>query len=101
MADVNQLRISSPAIARCYSGCHLFESHHALLRADRFNIPIVVRINQHTWADSTSAPSSKTEPVRRIVFNNLTVHPGNRGLLRDRDILRQVFTNPSELATFL
>ena len=72
MADVNQLRISSPAKARCHSGCDLFKSNNALLWADRFNVPIVVRINQRTWADRTSAPSTKTEPAWRLVFDNLT-----------------------------
>ena len=104
MADVNQLRVSSPSIARRQSGRDLFESHNALLSANRFNVPIMVRIKQRTVDRPGSTVTPPAEPIRRIEFRNHTVYFFRRGggnVPQGRDILRQVGTNPGELAVFL
>jgi hypothetical protein len=79
MADVDQFRISSPSIARRQSGRDLFESHNALLGANRFNVPIMVRINQRTVDGPGSAVTPPAEAIRRIEFRNHTVYFFRRG----------------------
>ena len=104
MADVNQLRISSTSIARREPGRNLFESHNALLRANRFKVPIMVGINHRTVDSPASAGTPPAEPIRRIEFHNHAVNffrRGGRNVPQGRDILREVGTNPDELAVFL
>src|ERR1700756_1679059 len=74
MGEVDVLRVSTSRKARCHTGSHLLESHHALFSSHRLNVPIMVRRNQRPVNRPLPPETAPAQAVRRSAFNDQAVH---------------------------